>query len=247
LGESRTSRRGTVRRLIAALPLLAFTACRFGAPPGDDTQGRRISDLYHLLFYAAIPVGALVYGLILFSILRWRRRKRDEDRMPPQFRYHIPLEIAYVVIPFLLVAGLFVATYNTEKHVDAVSADPALRVDVTAFQWQWRFHYPQYGITVVGTSQRNPTLVVPAERTTEVLLTASDVDHAFYVPDFLFKRDAIPGHPNVFDLSGIKPGSYRGECAEYCGLDHAYMDFTLRALPAAQFTAWVRSHRGTSS
>ena len=240
-------RRGSIRRLIAALPLLAFTACRFGAPPGSDTQGKRIGDLYHLLFYAAIPVGVIVYGLIFFSILRWRRRRSDPDRMPPQFRYHVPLELTYVAIPLLLVGGLFVAIYNTEKHIDAVLANPQLRVTVTAFQWQWRFDYPQYGIDVVGTPQRNPTLVVPADSTVEVRLLAADVDHAFYVPDFLFKRDAIPGFPNTFDLSGIDPGTYRGECAEFCGLDHAYMNFTLKALPPAQFRAWVSQHRGSSS
>jgi cytochrome c oxidase subunit 2 len=243
LGRPSAPRRGSIRRLIAALPLLAFTACRFGAPPGSDTQGRRIGDLYHLLFYAAIPVGVIVYGLILFSILRWRRRRSDPDRMPPQFRYHIPIELMYVAIPLLLVGGLFVAIYNTEKHIDAVSSNPQLRVTVTAFQWQWRFEYPQYGINVVGTPQRNPTLVVPANSTIEIRLLAADVDHAFYVPDFLFKRDAIPGFPNTFDLSGIAPGTYRGECAEYCGLDHAYMNFTLRALPPPQFRAWVQQHR----
>ena len=240
-------RRGSIRRLIAALPLLALSACRFGAPPGADTQGKRIGDLYHLLFYAAIPVGVIVYGLILFSILRWRRRRANEDEMPPQFRYHIPLEITYVAIPFLLVAGLFVAIYNTEKHVDAVSAHPQLRVNVTAFQWQWRFLYPQYGIGVIGTAQRNPVLVVPANSTIEIRLTAADVDHAFYVPAFLFKRDAIPGFPNTFDLSGIEPGTYRGECAEFCGLDHAYMNFTLQALPPSQFHRWVQEHRSGAS
>ena len=247
MGRNPAPRRGSIRRLIAALPLLAFTACRFGAPPGSDTQGKRIGDLYHLLFYAAIPVGIIVYGLIFFSILRWRRRRSDPDRMPRQFRYNVPIEILYVAIPLMLVAGLFVATYNTEKHIDAVSANPDLRVTVTAFQWQWRFEYPDYDINIVGTPQRNPTLVVPAHSTVEVRLLAADVDHAFYVPAFLFKRDAIPGFPNTFDLSGIEPGIYRGECAEFCGLDHAYMNFSLRAVPMAEFRAWVSQHQGASA
>jgi cytochrome c oxidase subunit II len=247
LGRSTAPRRGSIRRLLAALPLLAFTACRFGAPPGSNTQGQHISNLYQLLFYAAIPIAVIVYGLILFSIVRWRRRRGDPDRMPPQFRYHIPLELSYVAIPLLLVAGLFVAIYNTEKHIDAVSANPDLRVDVTAFQWQWRFAYPQYGIDIVGTPARNPTLVVPADSTVQIRLFSADVAHAFYVPDFLFKRDAIPGHPNVFDFTDIHPGTYRGECAEFCGLDHAYMNFTLRALPPAQFQTWVQQHRRGST
>ena len=243
MGRPFAQRRGSIRRLIAALPLLTFTACRFGAPPGANSEGKSISNLYHLLFYAAIPIGVIVYGLVLFSVAKWRRGKRDPDRMPPQFRYHIPVELTYVVIPLLLVAGLFVAIYNTDKHINAVSADPNLRVDVTAFQWQWRFFYPQYGINIVGTPQTNPTLVVPADRTVQIYLTAADVNHAFYVPAFLFKRDAIPGHPNIFDLSGIQPGTYRGECAEFCGLDHAFMSFTLRAMPPQQFQQWVQQHQ----
>jgi cytochrome c oxidase subunit 2 len=166
--------------------------------------------------------------------------------MPPQFRYHIPIEMLYVAIPFLLVIGLFVATYNTEKHIDSLSADPAVRVDVTAFQWQWRFQYPAYGINIVGTPQRNPTLVLPANKTVEIRLTASDVDHAFFVPAFLFKRDAIPGFPNTFDLN-ILPGTYRGECAEYCGLNHAYMNFDIRAIPMSQFQTWARQQGGSST
>ena len=246
LGTHPAPRRGSIRRLTAALPLLAFTACRFGAPAGSDRQGHHIGDLYHLLFYVAIPIGAIVYGLILFSVLRWRRRRSDPDRMPPQFRYNVPLEVLYVVIPLLLVGGIFVATYNTEKHIDAVSANPDLRVTVTAFQWQWRFEYPEYGINLVGTPERNPTLVVPANSTVEIRLLSSDVDHAFFVPAFLFKRDALPGFPNTFDLTDIKPGTYRGECAEFCGLDHASMNFTLQALPPEQFRAWIDAHRGTS-
>ena len=247
LGTNPAPRRGSNRRLVAALLLVALSACRFGAPPGGDSQGVRISNLYHFLFYAAIPIGVIVYGLILFSVLRWRRRESDPDRMPPQFRYHIPFELTYVVIPLLLVAGIFVVTYNTEKHVDAVAPNPQLTVTVTAFQWQWRFQYPDSGITLTGTPTTNPQMVLPMGQTVEIRLLSVDVDHAFFVPQFLFKRDAIPGFPNTFDLNIDHPGIYRGECAEFCGVNHSDMNFTIRAVSPSAFRTWLAQHRGTSS
>ena len=120
-----------------------------------------------------------------------------------------------------------------------------MNVRVTAFQWQWRFEYPAYGLDVVGTPTRNPQMVLPTGETVQIRLLSADVDHAFFVPDFLFKRDAIPGFPNTFDLNISRAGVYRGECAEYCGLNHSAMNFTIRAVSPARFRAWVRSQGGT--
>ncbi len=232
-------------RVLAPVPaLLAMTACRFGAPPGATEQGQSVSRLYQLLFYAAIPVAAIVYGLMIWSLLRYRRRN---DRLPRQTRYSVPLEILYTVVPILLVAGLFVETYRTERGVDALSPNPALVVRATAFQWQWRFEYPGSGIDVVGTPGRMPQMVIPAGETVRVELFSADVDHAFYVPQFLLKRDAIPGYPNRFDFRVEQPGLYRGECAEFCGLDHAAMNFRIRALSPDRFDAWLEGHRSSGA
>ena len=231
-----------LRRVFAALPLLLLAACSFGSPRGSTTQGRETESLYHLMFWVAIPIGALVYGLILWSIIRYRRGK-DPDGMPKQVRYHVPIEILYTVVPVFIVLAIFAATYNAENKVDDVSGNPDLRVRVTAFQWQWRFEYPQYGIEVVGTPAREPTLVLPARQTVQIRLIATDVIHAFYVPDTLFKRDAIPGFPNTFDMNFLEPGLHRGECAEFCGLNHADMNFRVRVLSPDDFEAWVQRHQ----
>jgi cytochrome c oxidase subunit 2 len=225
-----------IRRAALFVALLALTGCRFGAPPGSSIQGRDIGNLYHLFFYAAIGVGGLVYGLILWSVFRYRKRG---DELPEQTRSNVPLEITYTVIPLLIVVGLFVATFRTERRVDRVSRDPAVVVNVTGFQWGWRFSYPAYGITVAGTSTNPPTVVVPTGQTVQVNLFSPDVIHSFFVPDFLFKRDAIPGFPNHFDLVIPRAGSYRGECAEFCGLDHAFMTFTVKAVPPSDFQLWA--------
>jgi cytochrome c oxidase subunit 2 len=230
------SARLTLRRLLVPVSLLLLSGgCRFGAPPGATEQGQRIGNLYHLMFYIAIGVAAVVYGLVLWCIVRYRRRS-DAD-LPPQFRYHIPLEVTYTVIPILIVIGIFVATFRAENRVDAVAADPKLVVNVTAFQWQWRFQYPQQDVEIVGSTDRHPVLVLPAGQTVRVNLNASDVNHAFFVPAFLFKRDAIPGIENHFDLNVTEKGIYQGECAEFCGLNHADMYFSVKAVPPSQFAS----------
>jgi cytochrome c oxidase subunit 2 len=228
-----------VRRL-PALALVAMGACRFGAPEPKTEQAGRISGLYEFMFWIAIGVGSITLGLILFSVIRYRRRSEE---LPKQTRYHVPLEITYTVIPVLIVLTIFVATWRVERDVDHVSAHPGVTIDATAFQWQWRFSYPQYGIDIVGSPTRYPTFVVPAGETVHVNLHADDVNHAFFVPQFLFKRDAIPGQLNQFDLTIPRPGRFLGECAEFCGLNHSDMVFYIRAVPRDQFDRWVRQRQ----
>jgi len=141
------------------------------------------------------------------------------------------------------VAVLFYYTLHKEWSVDAQTAHPAATVAVTAFRWSWRFAYPHQSITVNGTPQSPPEFALPLGETSHITLTSVDVDHAFWIPQFLFKRDAIPGFVNTFDLTPTRAGVYRGVCAEFCGLDHAHMTFTVRVLPPAQFKAWLAAHR----
>ncbi|MGH2725147.1 MAG: cytochrome c oxidase subunit II [Actinomycetota bacterium] len=227
--------RGLPRLPVLLLPALA--SCGTLGPPGGATeQGRAIRALWDVFFWVGVGVAAVVYGLILWSVVRYRRRS---DELPPQVRVNIPLEIAYTLIPVLIVGVLFALTYRTESRVGRLVDDPALTVHVQAFNWSWRFDYEDRGVSVFGTPEDPPELVLPAGRTVRLRLTATDVIHSLYVPEFLFKRDAIPGHPNEFDISIDEPGSYTGQCAEFCGLDHARMRFTIRALPPTEFDRWL--------
>jgi cytochrome c oxidase subunit 2 len=234
------------RLVIPAIALASLAACRFGAPPGATKQGVKIGNLYHLMFYAAIAVAAVVYGLILWCIVRYRRRKTDAE-LPPQFRMHVPIEILYTLVPVMIVIFIFVATFRTEDKVDAVAAHPSLVVNVTAFQWQWRFQYPEQHVEIVGSPNRHPVLVLPVGETVHITLNAADVNHAFFVPAFLFKRDAIPGIENTFDLNINKAGMYQGECAEFCGLNHADMYFSVRAVPPSQFATALKEEARRSA
>jgi cytochrome c oxidase subunit 2 len=237
-------RRSTVRRLLPVLGLLALTACHFGLPEPATDQGEDIAGLYELMFWIAIGVGSIVLGLILYSVIRFRRRNDD---LPKQTRYHLPLEITYTVIPVLIVAFIFAATYRVERRVDRVEPDPPVTVDATAFQWQWRFTYPGLGIDIIGSPTSIPEFVVPVGERVRINLRAQDVIHAFFVPQFLFKRDTIPGRLNRFEITIPRAGTFQGECAEFCGLNHAEMGFRVKAVSRAEFDDWVREQQASRS
>jgi cytochrome c oxidase subunit II len=181
-------------------------------------------------------VGGIVLGLILFASVRYRGNRPGR---PALFSKHIPLEIVYTAIPVLIVAGLFTATFGVEDRVDSTSARPAVTVDVTAFDWSWRFAYKGTDVVVTGSPAAPPTLMLPQGQTVRIVLHSADVIHAFYVPDLLFKRDAIPGQTNMFQIVPERLGTFRGECAEFCGLDHAEMTFDVRVVSGAEFDAWL--------
>jgi len=183
-------------------------------------------------------VALLVWGLILFAVFRWRVRSSDDGGLPPQFSSNNVLEISWTLIPLALVIALFVFTYRVEARVEAVTPRPAVSVDVTGFRWGWTFAYAG-GPTITGTALAPPQLVLPAGETTRISITSSDVNHAFWVPAFLFKRDAIPGLVTTFDLRPVETGTFQGHCAEFCGLQHALMGFTVRVVSPADYTAWL--------
>jgi cytochrome c oxidase subunit 2 len=194
---------------------------------------------WYVFLAVAAVVAAFVYGSIFWCIFAYRRGKRDR---PAQFSGNPPLEILYTVIPVAIVVALFVFTYLVEMPVDRVDARPQGRVHVTAFRWSWRFDYGGTAISTTGTPVAPPTLYLPVNRTTEIDLDTADVNHSFWVPAFLFKRDAIPGMTNVFDLTPRTIGRYTGRCAQFCGLEHALMSFTVEVVPDAQYDRFIASN-----
>ena len=191
------------------------------------------------IFFAlcGLGVAVLVWGLILFAAVRYRRRAGDA--LPPQFRKHNALEIAWTVVPLVAVLGLFFHAYRAEVGVDALAPAPEVTVAVEGYRWGWRFSY-RGGPSISGDATAPPEMVLPAGATTRITLTSRDVNHAFWVPDFLFKRDAVAGQITAFDLRPEKTGTFPGRCAEFCGFEHALMGFTVRVVPRAAYAAWLR-------
>jgi len=190
---------------------------------------------WYVFIAAGIFVGLYVYGCIAWCIAAYR----DRGHEPQQFSGNTPLEIVYAVIPLLMVIGLFGVTYAVEMPVDHV-ANPPNRIAVTAFRWSWRFEYPN-GLATTGTPANVPTLYLPLGRTTEIDLRSDDVTHSFWVPAFLFKRDAIPGMTNVFDVTPNRQGRFLSRCAQFCGLDHALMTFVVNVVPPAAYDRYLAS------
>lgn len=193
---------------------------------------------WYVFIAAGIFVGAYVYACIFWCLWRYRRRSNE---LPKQFSGNPPLEILYVVLPFLIVLGLFGVTFAIELPVDGVAAHPANRIAVTAFRWSWEFRYPN-GATTIGTTHSPPTLYLPVGETTEIDLRSADVTHSFWVPAFLFKRDAIPGMTNVFDIAPNRTGTFPARCAQYCGLDHAFMTFLVSVVTPEAYARYLRSN-----
>jgi cytochrome c oxidase subunit 2 len=208
-------------------------------PPITD-EAETMDAVFGVLLWMGLGVLALVTALVVWIIVRYRRRS---DELPRQKHYNIPMEITYTVIPLLVVLGIFAVTFVTVNRIEATDDDPDLVVHVTAYQWSWEFEYPDHGVTIVDDSDtEDPVLVLPASSTVRFELESLDVVHSFWLTAFRFKRDMIPGNPSSFsvdmdDRTGAFPNA--GVCAEFCGLDHAYMRFSLEVLAPDEFDAWI--------
>lgn len=227
------------RRLAAGIALLALgTAACLPAPA--TSEARDIASLYTIFLAIAAVVATIVVGLASWSIVRYRARGRED--LPTQTHGNTRLEILWTVLPAVTIAALFGFTLVTLARVDRVEPvepERGAEIDVTAFRWGWTFSYPAEGITVSGFQEPGPEVVVPVGEPVTVRLNSADVVHSFYVPRFLFKRDVVPGRENVFQFTVEEAGSYGGQCAEFCGLYHSRMPFTVTAVSRPEYEAWL--------
>ena len=212
---------------------LAGAGC---APTSVTEQGRAIYATYNFFLYVAAVVFVVVAGLLVWSMIRYRRRG---DELPRQIHGNNKLELTWTLIPLLLVIVLFVVSIQAQNRSLEKSTRPALVVDVVAFQWSWRFAYEGQNVQVVGAPGSQPELVVPVGQPVRIRLGSADVVHSFYVPRTLFKRQAIPGRTSEFDLTFDKVGTYQGHCVQFCGLAHADMLFKVRVVSPGEFQSWL--------
>jgi cytochrome c oxidase subunit II len=228
------SRRAPATRwLVVTAIVLAAAGC---TPQSVTEQGRAIYSLYNLFMYIAAVVFVVVSGLVIWSVIRYRRR---DDELPTQTHGNNKLELTWTVIPTVIVLFLFVVTIQAQDKVLDSSGDADVNLTVTAFQWSYRFTYEGTGAEVVGTPELIPEMVVPVGQRVRVKLVSADVVHTFYVPQTLFKRQAIPGTVNEFDLTFDKLGLYHGQCTQFCGLDHTDMTYRVRVVTQGEYQGWL--------
>ena len=232
-----------------SLRVVAWSAVALAAagcvPDAATTEGREVQQLYIGVHVLAVLVGAFVAALITISIVRFRRR-RDDDSLPDQHRGNVGLEIVWTAIPAGIVAVLFAATLIVLSGIDSTSATPGVRMDVTAFRWGWTFEYSDEDVAVTGVGgpgADGPTVVVPVGEPIQMTVRSNDVIHSLAIPQFLFKRDVNPGWVNTFEFTVERPGDYGGQCAEFCGIYHSVMPFTLRAVEAGEYRSWLDQRR----
>ncbi len=191
------------RAAVLAVVLVAATGCtndtftRLGFPPPITQQGQVTLHLWQGSWIAGMAVAVLVWGLILWAVIFHRKRG---DRLPPQVRYNLPIEILYTALPFVLIAVLFYYTAKDENYIDNLSSNPNVTVNVIGYQWSWQFQYPQYNVTDNGVMYPGPLpmLELPTNETVRFNLTSPDVIHSFWVPELPVQAGRHPRAPEPF-------------------------------------------------
>ncbi len=255
MGKARKSPTRRLATILAAAPAtLLLSGCsadtlqqwtRWGLPEAASDRAPYIGNLWNGAWIASMVIGVFVWGLIGWVIFRYRRRHAAQ--IPRQNRYNLPLEILYTLVPLMVVGVLFFFTVRSQDAVAAKVASPAHTVNVVAQKWSWTFNYmeqgnPQVGADVhdVGTLERIPDLYLPVGESVRFNLASADVNHSFWIPEFYFKLDAIPGHHNSFDATPTRTGTFLGKCAELCGTYHSAMLFRVHVVSADEYHAKLK-------
>ncbi len=275
-----------------------------GWPDPVTPEGTQMYNFWVWVWVAAWTIGIIMWGLFLWSIARWNHKAREKQgagEFPKQLQYNVPLELGLTILPIVIVMVLFFFTVQAQTRTTALDKDPKVTVDVTGYQWNWKFGYaevagdltadgrdydgldaerqalaeatkyddedmhnanPIHGtsmgdlsylnfneIETVGSTEEVPVLVLPTDTPIAFRLASGDVNHAFWVPEFLFKRD-VYAHPESnqqqreFQIERIdKEGAFVGRCAEMCGTYHAMMNFEIRAVTPAKFQLYIEFRR----
>ena len=227
--------------------LLILTGCsgqgaRLGLLEPASDRAPAMGNLWIGAWVASFVIGGLTLGLILYAAFRYRRRRGNP--VPRQTKYNLPMELLYTLVPLLIVTVLFFFTVKAQNTVLDQEAPVDHTINVVGQKWSWTFNYMEQDnaavgnvVHQVGTMSEIPDLYLPVDRVVRFNLASADVIHSFWIPTFYFKMDAIPGHPNSFDLTPTKLGTYDGKCAELCGTYHAHMIFKVHVVTEQEYQA----------
>lgn len=249
-------RKVNVLRLVGIALLLTFAvlivACGTGSeqnalsPEGDVARKQR--DIFFLAMWPAAAILVIVQALLIFALIRFRRRRGEA--LPTQVHGNTRLEIAWTIAPtillFILAVPMVIGIFDLGRDAQANAFGDPIRLNVTGFQWNWSFEYPD-----ITDTEGNPLRIfgqcptdcaeahIPIGREIGVSLESADVIHSFWVPKLAGKVDVIPGRTNKMWFNALEPGVYSGQCAEFCGLSHSDMRFFIVAESEEEFDAWV--------
>jgi len=256
----------TPNKLIAAAALITATAPaladEFNMPVGVTDISREVYDLHMGIFYVCCIIGAVVFGVMIWSMLQHRK---SLGAVAATWHESTKVELAWTIIPTIILIGMAIpATDVLRKMYDTGGED--MLVEVRGYQWKWEYKYldedrnktfsflsnlatPQDEIREVTSKgehyllEVDEPLRIPVNRKVRFLVTSADVIHAWWVPDFGIKRDAVPGMINELWTIVETPGVYRGQCTELCGKDHGFMPIVVQAMPEDEFDAWYAARQ----
>jgi cytochrome c oxidase subunit 2 len=231
---------------------LRFSSLIFDQPAGSifapqATPARSIFSLSLLVLGICTVIFLIVAGLLLFTLIRYRHRRGYTQREPAQIYGSTQIELSWTVIPILIVVVLFLATARV-IFVTQTAAKPsnALDVVVIGHQYWWEYRYPKLGV-VTANELHIPISDTKQPRPTYLTMLSADTDHSFWVPRLAGKMDLIPNKVNTMWIDPEKPGLYLGQCAQYCGVQHAKMLIRVYAQSPADFEAWIKQQQLTAA
>ncbi|MDO4241768.1 MAG: cytochrome c oxidase subunit II, partial [Microbacteriaceae bacterium] len=220
---------------------------------GATNHTDSITGLWVTSWIVLLVVGVVAWVLILWAAVAYRRRK-GEQGVPVQLRYNMPIEALFTVIPIVLILTFFGFTAKTQAAIEAPIKDPQNRVEVIGKRWSWDFNYTNEDAHFAGVQVQTdakgsadpatmPVLYLPVNKTTEIKLESRDVIHSFWVVEFLYKKDMIPGKTNYMYFTPTKTGTFTGKCAELCGEYHSMMLFQVKVVEQAEYDAYIKKLR----
>lgn len=236
-----TTRRGLV---ILGPVIFALTGCAKDADSGFSGDASSVNEISHSLWtlswLAAAVVGVFTAILILWPAI-FHRAPKNGPEFPRQTQYNIPVEIAYTLIPFVIVAVLFYFTAVKEDQIVKPQANVQHEIVVNGFQWSWQFTYLSEGrdVQVTGTPAKPPILVVPQGERVRYTIESNDVVHGFWIPEFMIQMQNLPGVTNYLEFTANKLGDFPGRCNILCGRNHSQMLFTVRVVTPVEYETYI--------
>ena len=242
----RGSHKSTLTVALLAPVLLLLTGCSKVSGMGFGEGLSSVNDISLSLWQGAW-ITAGVVGVFTLILIVWpaifHRAKVSKGEFPKQTQYNVPVEIAYTIIPFIIVAVLFYFTAVKESKIVEKTTGPAHEISVEGIQWSWQFAYPEAGekAVVTGTPAAPPTLYVPLGEKVRFTITSNDVVHGFWIPAYMIQIQNLPGVTNHLELTANKLGTFPGRCNILCGRNHTQMLFTLKVVTPEQYQSYLET------
>ena len=240
------------RALLLAPLALVLTGCAQVSGLGFEEGLSSVNDISLSLWQGAWIAGGVV-GVFTLILILWpaifHRAHASKGEFPRQTQYNVPVEVAYTIIPFIIVAVLFYFTAVKQNEIVEKTTTYAHEITVDGFQWSWQFGYPEAGpkALVTGTPANPPTLVVPLGEKVRYTITSNDVVHGFWIPAFMIQMQNLPGVTNSLEFTASKLGSYPGRCNILCGRNHSQMLFTVKVVTPTEYKAYLETLKASAA